>query len=314
MRAHQKISLILLFTAAAFALGLLGVLTAHAAGFSNTWGTSPQSKNPKLLSATFSGTGPHLVRSDAGNVIFGDPLSVDSIRDLGSNMTLTLGPTTTLNSDAGNVITRPSGNHPLTIRGAASSIAGILFQNSTPTTVGQVGYAGGAGQGVTGSVTGDVILTTDQAFLLGVQASGNEITKISAGERREKFHAAFATSEHYWDTVAVQTTNATVTTIYSLTLADNTVYSFRAECVARGTAGVERAIYGKDALIYRQAAGAATLQGAVGTLHADVETTAGIDTTWAVNTNDARLNVTGLAATTINWVCSVEYQAVSGNS
>lgn len=108
----------------------------------------------------------------------------------------------------------------------------------------------------------------------------------------------------------VTTTNATQTTIASLTLNDNTVYRVNAWVVARGTAGVERALYGVTALVYRQAASVATIQGSVQTLHAAVETTAGLDATITVSSNDVRVSVTGLAATTINWKVKVEFHEV----
>lgn len=99
----------------------------------------------------------------------------------------------------------------------------------------------------------------------------------------------------------VTTTDATVTTIWSDTLADNTAYRFEAIVVARGTAAAARATYHRVCTVYREAAGAATLQGAVLAPTTDAESVAGWDVTFDVTGNTLRLRVTGAAATAIRW-------------
>ncbi len=129
--------------------------------------------------------------------------------------------------------------------------------------------------------------------------------------RALKVHTAFAGSEAKRTTAAVQTTNDTVTSLFTFTLVDNTLYSFEATVIGRDAAGAERAYYVRAVRAHRQGGGA-TL-GTVQTLVTD-ESDAAWDCTWDVSSNDVRLRVTGKAATTINWVCTVDYQAVSGSA
>jgi hypothetical protein len=130
---------------------------------------------------------------------------------------------------------------------------------------------------------------------------------------RKKAHAAYAGSEVNETTAAIQTTDATQTTLWSKALADTTLYWVEVSVIGRDTAGTERAMYGKKVLVYREGGGA-TIQGTVQDVHADVETSAGIDVTFTVSGNNVRVSVTGLAATTFNWVATIKYQAVSGNT
>lgn len=114
---------------------------------------------------------------------------------------------------------------------------------------------------------------------------------------------------------SVQTTNATPAQItwnalasVDIPLADTTVYLFRAFAVARGTAGAQRAWYfWNGAKVYREG-GAPTLTQLTPTVE---ETTGTMDSTFAVSGNNLRLQVTGIAATTINWGAVVEFLSVS---
>lgn len=133
------------------------------------------------------------------------------------------------------------------------------------------------------------------------------------GSTSQKTHANYAGSDSFSTTAAVQTTDTTQTTLFALTLADTTAAWLSFEVIGRDAAGTERAVYGKIALVYRQGGGA-TIQGAVQDVHADVETSAGLDATVTVNSNDVRVSVTGLAATTINWVGTIKYQVVATNA
>lgn len=130
---------------------------------------------------------------------------------------------------------------------------------------------------------------------------------------KHKVHAAFGGSHGNLATGAVQTADAAQTTAFTLTLADNTVYGFEANVVARDTAGVERGLFKRLARVHRQGGGGATL-GTVQTIGADDKTNAGLDVTLTVSGNDLRVSVTGLAATTIVWVCDVRYQGGSGSA
>lgn len=101
----------------------------------------------------------------------------------------------------------------------------------------------------------------------------------------------------------VATTDATPTLLWEMTLADNTAYDVDFSIVARrtdGTAG--RARYKRNVLVYREAAGIATIQGSVVTPTADVESAAGWDVTVQIDgANKLQVLVTGAAASAIRW-------------
>ena len=107
------------------------------------------------------------------------------------------------------------------------------------------------------------------------------------------------------EAAAVQTTDATVTTLYSRTLSDNTVYVYSVLVTCRDTGGTERACYARRVRVHRQGGGAATL----GTIEAPYpdESLASMNATFTVSTNDIRVSVTGKAGTTINWAAQVTF-------
>jgi hypothetical protein len=101
----------------------------------------------------------------------------------------------------------------------------------------------------------------------------------------------------------VTTTDATVTTLWSFTLADNTTYTIVARVTADQTSGTNSAGYERIVTVKR-AGGAATIVGTVSTPHT-AEDVAGWDCTFDVTSNDVRLRVTGAAATTVVWQADV---------
>ena len=109
----------------------------------------------------------------------------------------------------------------------------------------------------------------------------------------------------------VQTTNATPTTLSTIVLADDTTYVIEARIVARDTGGTKRASYVRTVMAHRQSAGSATLGGAG--IEADFtdETTAAWDATFVVSGNNVLVQVTGEAATTIDWAADVVSTSVS---
>lgn len=103
-----------------------------------------------------------------------------------------------------------------------------------------------------------------------------------------------------------QTTDATQTTVDSITLLDENTYHIEAYVVGVESGGGNRASYHISGTFYRTGAGGATLQGAVTTVHS-AESDANWDATFTVNDNDVRVSVTGVAATTIEWTATMEY-------
>jgi len=107
-----------------------------------------------------------------------------------------------------------------------------------------------------------------------------------------------------------QTTNASATQAISLALPDEALFRVEAKIVGKSTDTTERCMYHKTALVFRDGAGSATIEGAVIDTSADVETTAGLNGTITVNGNSVRVTVTGLAATTIDWKIAIDVLGV----
>lgn len=114
--------------------------------------------------------------------------------------------------------------------------------------------------------------------------------------------------EQFMQFPRVTTSDATVTTIANFTLSTNTAYRVTARVVAMQGA-TNRAMYTREALVYRAGAGA-VLEGSVSAL-STVESNGVWDCTIDVNSNDVRVRVTGVAATSINWVCVLSYHTIT---
>jgi len=104
----------------------------------------------------------------------------------------------------------------------------------------------------------------------------------------------------------VQTTDDTQTTIDSFTLDDEETYMVQINVVGTKSDGSDRAGSIKSALLYRDGGGVATIQGVEGVTLEEYS-----DSNWdisiTVSGNDVRASVTGVAATTINWTCSLQF-------
>jgi hypothetical protein len=158
---------------------------------------------------------------------------------------------------------------------------------------------------------------TSGGLMIGLDSSPSSGVSlhVDGGDALLKSHSAFASSGAIRTTSAVQTTNATVTALKTIALADNTVYTILVFVEARRTDVAGRSGFYRRAVVFREAAGAATLVGTVDTIGADKTSgtiTASVDV--VVTGDNLVVQVTGAAAQTINWACGVDYQGVSGNA
>ncbi len=103
----------------------------------------------------------------------------------------------------------------------------------------------------------------------------------------------------------VQTTDDTQTTIDSFTLDDEETYMVQINVVGTKSDGSDRAGAIKTGVLFRDG-GNATIEDVIATT-IDVKS----DSNWAIDItvsgNDVRASVTGLAATTVNWRCSMQF-------
>jgi len=104
----------------------------------------------------------------------------------------------------------------------------------------------------------------------------------------------------------VNTTNtvdATVTTIATIPITDDSSMLIRAFIVAFRTDGADQFFYERIAGVFRRAAGAATLQGTVSTPFSR-ESDGGYNATISVSGNNAIITIKGKASETNNWKSS----------
>lgn len=120
------------------------------------------------------------------------------------------------------------------------------------------------------------------------------------------FAVVGATAWQLREEATVQTTDATQTTVDSFTLDDEETYMIQINVVGTKSDGSERCGAIKTAVLYRDGGGNATIQGVEGVTIEEYS-----DSNWdvsiTVSGNDVRASVTGLAATTVNWKCSMQF-------
>jgi len=110
----------------------------------------------------------------------------------------------------------------------------------------------------------------------------------------------------------VQTLDATPTTLATIAITADSSCLIEAHVAAKETStGTTRAGYVVQALVYRIGTGAATRQGTDNSPFTR-ESTATMDVTITTSGNDAIVQVTGVAATTINWKTTYRTTEVSG--
>ncbi len=107
------------------------------------------------------------------------------------------------------------------------------------------------------------------------------------------------------DIQGIQTTDATLTTIATVAITDETTNIIHVDIIGITDDGSDRATYERTQSVYRTAAGVATLVGGYTDNH-----TAESDVSWgspsiSVSGNDMLIEVTGKVGTTINWGCEV---------
>jgi len=107
----------------------------------------------------------------------------------------------------------------------------------------------------------------------------------------------------------VTTSDATLTTIATIPLTDNTVYFINVDIVARRTDAPDRAVYKRYRAFYREGGGGATALGAMRNRFTEES-----DTSWTVQMNvsgnNVLIQVQGAAAKNVNWAANYSVQEV----
>ena len=146
----------------------------------------------------------------------------------------------------------------------------------------------------------DALTSTDSAVII-FQETDTDVECYNGTE----WEVVGATAWQLRSAATVQTTDVTATVIDSFTLDDNETYMVQINVVGTKSDGSDRAGAIKSAVLYRDG-GSATIQGVVASMLEEYS-----DSNWDINItvsgNDVRAVVTGLAATTVNWKCSMQF-------
>lgn len=160
-------------------------------------------------------------------------------------------------------------------------------------------------------LAGNLLAETDNANKIGDTAGSrpSEVNTVLIRAQSEEIVANSITSDE--TNFSVQTTDATLTTIASIPLSDNTTYQVRANVVGRFASTTDKGVAGHvDFHVYRNNAGSATLIGTP-TPVSDDYGTSGYTFSVAVSGNNLLIQVTGAVAETVNWAANVRKVRVS---
>jgi hypothetical protein len=127
------------------------------------------------------------------------------------------------------------------------------------------------------------------------------------GERFLQTHGtAFDKSEFVEKTLTATSVNAVPVTIFTLSLDDTTVWNLTANGQARRSSGLDRAVFERKIMAYREGAGAV-----IGKEHSlFTDKSVGYTMQWQTSGNSVQLVVTGVSGHTVYWTGSVFYQGV----
>jgi len=147
-----------------------------------------------------------------------------------------------------------------------------------------------SGASLPGTVTEDLLFwnSTDDTLWIGKSGVWIDVSNADG-------FGGFSLTED-----VISTTDATITTIATIPINDDTVHTFETFFSGRQTNAAGRGLYIRRAAVYREAGGPATLQGTVNTEFTR-ESSAGWNVFMTVSGNDLLLQVKGLAAQDINW-------------
>lgn len=238
-----------------------------------------------------------------------------------------------------------NGNYALNVASGASRFGGAVYVRDTATNPGvggltvtdssgngyrwyqyspQITWVDKVGSAVgimfSGTLTVRDTIQSISNLTINIGSQTSRFANIWRGRDNVQTHTGFTNSQQIQETKAVQTTDATPAMLFtSPALIDNSGSWVEVHIVGRDAGGADRGMAIRRALITRQAGGGATIVGTVNEEYTNMPAGWG----GGMSSMQAGINVTGntffvyvmgAAATTINWVCTIRYQSVSGNA
>jgi len=147
-----------------------------------------------------------------------------------------------------------------------------------------------------------------------VKTAAGDTAWVTSSALPFKSHSGFAGSDRYQKTGAILTSNATPTTLVSVTgIADDTAYMFEADVIAAGSvaATTEFACYKIIASAYKATGFGVTIENEATPYNFESAGGGGLAVNFDVSgSTTVILEVTGIASEDFNWTCTLRWQAV----
>lgn len=230
-----------------------------------------------------------LIISDAVAVTGATQLDVDNLRLDGNTISAIAG-AITITPFAGSAINLDDTN--ITADGGVFSVTGQINIDNL-------------------RLDGNTLSSTAGAIAIGPLA-GQNVDVTAAAVTFDGISAGFANSSTRWMQAGVQTTDATQTTIASITVATN-----EAVCVEARIIGMRddfSACCGGTVLYTARNAGAGAIEASVPLIETQEDSAGAPALDADVSGNDVRLRITGLAAQNWNWVADYRYTTIRTNA
>lgn len=187
----------------------------------------------------------------------------------------------------------------------------IVQQSGTTHTLGVTGTTTTFRVSPTLEMGGSITALTDKSPSIGTVSS--RFAGIVSQTSTQKTHDAYTGSGHVVTTAAVQTTNNTITTIFTFAVPDNSGSWVEVHVVGRDTGSSTRGMFARRFIAQRNSGGTASRTEQ--TLGSDVNTGTWGGVSTSASGNNVLIQVQGpAAAATINWVATIRYQSVIDNT
>lgn len=159
------------------------------------------------------------------------------------------------------------------------------------------------GNNVSGGLLGTTSFDPWYFIASGVRRGGF----LANGERFLQTHGpTFDKSELVEKTVTATSVNTTPQTLFSVPLDDTTVWNFTANVQARRSSGIDRGVFERKIMAYREGGGAM-----IGKEHSlFTDKTSDYRTYWQTSGNQVQLIAEGLSGHTVYWTATIYYQGV----
>lgn len=193
----------------------------------------------------------------------------------------------------GNNINADASGHDIIMRGSNVSVVGNTFLEGNAT-----------GNCIFIAATAQKVQVKDNDYTASTRTSTFNNTAASGGGYVIADNIETATTSTVERVVSATTTNATPATLWSHELSSDEAIALDVDVFAMDAAGAKGTHVRKIATYYKDGASAPALIGTQTTLHA-VETDTGFDMVIDVSSNTVRVQITGLAATTVTWTGAI---------